>query len=227
MSTVDVVRRLAMISAPLGLIAFSFLHGAFSWAETQHLHTASNEEWISHLSNIKERWLVIHVAGVFLFPLLGLTVWWMLPPRGIASRISQAALALYVPLYIAVDAVLGIGSAILIHYRDSLPSAERSGAERALIALFFEPSAIDWLDQGASLAWRLGLFAAAIASWPTSGWRVALPLAVAGWTLGKSHFPPLGEAAGLALLVAVLMHLRAERLSLRTISESREIQMKA
>jgi hypothetical protein len=227
MSIADVVRRLAMISAPLALIAFSFLHGSFSWAETQHLHTASNEEWISHLSNVKERWLVIHVAGVFLFPLLALTVWWMLPPRGIATRISQAALAVYVPLYIAVDAVLGIGSAILIHYRDGLPPAERSGAESALIALFFEPSAIDWLDQGASLAWRLGLFAAAIAVWSTRGWRVSLPLAVAGWALGKSHFPPLGEAAGLALLVAAWMHLRGERLSPRTLPESREVQMKA
>ena len=64
-----------MVTAPLALIAFSFLHGSFSWAETQHLHVASNEEWIAHLSNIKERWLVIHVAGVFWFPLLGLTVW--------------------------------------------------------------------------------------------------------------------------------------------------------
>lgn len=216
-----------MVSAPLALVAFSFLHGSFSWAETQHLHTASNDEWIQHLSNIKDRWLVIHVAGVFLFPLLALTVWWMLPSRGVACRISQAALAAYGPLYIAVDAVLGIGSGILIHYRDALPPTERAGAESALIALFFEPSAIDWLDQGASLAWRVGVFAAAIAVWPTSGWRVSLPLAVAAWALGKSHFPPLGEVAGLALLVAVWMHLRVERPLLRTLSASDQVRMRA
>jgi len=208
MSIAGAARRVAMVSAPLALIAFSFLHGSVSWAETQHLHSASNEEWIQHLSNIKERWLAIHVAGVFLFPLLGLTVWWMLPPRGIASRISQAALAVYMPLYIAVDAVLGIGSAILIRYRDGLAPAERAGADGALAAIFFEPSVIDWLDRGASLTWRIGLVAAAIAVWRTSGWRVSLPLAVAGWALGTSHFPPLGEVAGLALLVAVWMHLR-------------------
>jgi hypothetical protein len=150
MSIAGAAKRLAMVSAPLALIAFSFLHGSFSWAETHHLHTASNEEWIQHLSNIKERWLAIHVAGLFLFPLLGLTVWWMLPPHGIASRISQAALAVYMPLYIAVDAVLGIGSAILIHYRRGLSPAERAGADGALAAIFFEPSVIDWLDQGAS-----------------------------------------------------------------------------
>jgi hypothetical protein len=204
---VDAAKRIAMLSAPVALIVFSFLHGRVSWAETQHLHTASNEEWIQHLSDIKEQWLAIHIAGVFLFPLLGLTVWWMLPLRGIASRISQAALVVYVPLYIAVDAVLGIGSAILIHYRDRLPITERAAADQALAALFFEPSAIDWLDQGASLAWRIALFAAAIAVWRTNGWRLSLPLVVAGWTLSKSHFPPLGEVAGLALLVAVWVHL--------------------
>lgn len=115
MSIASVAKPIAMLSAPLALIAFSFLHGSSSWAETRHLHTATNEEWIQHLSNIKQRWLVIHIAGVFLFPLLGLTVWWMLPASGISSRISQAALAVYVPLYIAVNAMLGIGSAILIH----------------------------------------------------------------------------------------------------------------
>lgn len=209
MSIAGVAKRVAMASAPVALIVFSFLHGSFSWAETQHLHTASAEEWIQHLSNIKARWLAIHIAGVFLFPLLGLTVWWMLPPRGIATRISQAALIVYIPLYIAIDAVLGIGSGILIHYRDALPPAERPGAEAALVALFFEPSAIDWLDQGASLAWHIALFAAAIAVWRINGWRLSLPLVVAGWTLGKSHFPPFGEVAGLALLVAVWVHLRA------------------
>src|SRR3954471_25038226 len=95
MRIASVAKRIGMIVAPLSLIAFSFLHGSFSWAETQHLHTASNDEWVQHLSHIKDRWLAIHLAGVFLFPLLGLTVWWMLPPRGIAARISQAALAVY------------------------------------------------------------------------------------------------------------------------------------
>jgi cbb3-type cytochrome oxidase subunit 1 len=84
MSIAGVARRLAMVSAPLALIAFSFLHGSFSWAETQHLHTASNEEWISHLSKIKERWLIIHVAGVFLFPLLGLSASRLEPFRSLA-----------------------------------------------------------------------------------------------------------------------------------------------
>lgn len=103
-----------MISAPIGLIAFSLSHGTLSWSETQHLANAGLDEWIQHLTNIQGRWLAAHIGGVFLFPLLGMTIWWMLPRRGILSSVSRGALIVYMPLYIAVDAVLGIGSSILI-----------------------------------------------------------------------------------------------------------------
>ena len=135
----------------------------------------------------------------------------MLPPSGLASHISRIALVIYAPLYIAVDAVLGIGSSIPLAYRQQLAPADRAGADGAFSALFFEASPIDWLDQGASIAWEVGALAAAIALWRTSGWRVSLPLAVAGWALGKSHSPPYGEVAGLALSVAVWQHTARAR----------------
>jgi hypothetical protein len=200
-----------MISAPAGLIAFSLAHGTLSWSETQHLRNAGVDEWIQHLTNIQGRWLAAHLSGVALFPLLGMTIWWMLPPRGIASKVSRVALMLYVPLYIAVDAVLGIGSSILIHYREGLAPSDRAGVDGAFEALFFEPSAIDWLDQGASITWEIGALAAALALWRYHGWRVSVPLAVTGWVLSKSHFPPYGAAAGLTLGIAVWQYLTLER----------------
>ena len=206
-----VTRYLVMRLAPVCLIVFSLLHGSLSWSETRHLAEAGPDEWIQHLTTIRTRWLAIHLAGVALFPLLALTIWWMLPASGLATRISQAALIIYAPLYVAVDAVLGIGSSILLNHRQQLAPADRAGADGAFSALFFEPSPIDWLDQGASIAWEVGAFAAAIALWRTSGWRVSLPLAVAGWALAKSHFPPYGEVAGLALLVAVWQHTARAR----------------
>ena len=207
----DIARRIAMISAPVGLIAFSLSHGTLSWSETQHLRNAGVDEWVQHLTNIQGRWLAAHIGGVALFPLLGMTIWWMLPPRGIASRVSRIALILYMPLYIAVDAVLGIGSSILIHYRQGLAPSDRAGTDGAFEALFFEPSAIDWLDQGASIAWEIGALSAALALWRDYGWRVSVPLAAAGWVLTKSHFPPYGVIAGLALGIAVWQYLILER----------------
>lgn len=207
MTTVDILKRMAMISAPIGLIAFSLSHGTLSWSETQHLGNAGLDEWIQHLTTIQGRWLAAHIGGVALFPLLGMTIWWMLPPRGILSSVSRAALVVYMPLYIAVDAVLGIGSSILIDYREGLAPSERAGVDHAFEALFFAPSAIDWLDQAASVSLRIGALAAALALWRDYGWRVSAPLALAGYVLARSHFPPYGAIAGLALGIAVWQYL--------------------
>jgi len=196
-----------MISAPIGLIAFSLSHGTLSWSETQHLANADRDVWIQHLTNIRGRWLAAHIGGIALFPLLGMTIWWMLPSRGIVSSVSRVALIIYMPLYVAVDAVLGIGSSILINYREGLAPPDRAGVDGAFEALFFERSAIDWLDQGASMALKIGTLAAAFALWRDHGWRVSLPLAVAGYVLARSHFPPYGAVAGLALGIAVWQYL--------------------
>ena len=148
-----------------------------------------------------------YVSGVSDAPLLGMTIWWMLPPRGIVSGASKVALTVYMPLYIAVDGVLGIGSSILIHYREGLAPSDRAGVDGAFEALFFAPSAIDWLDRSASIAWEIGALAAALALWRDYGWRVSVPLAAAGYLLAKSHFPPYGAFAGLALGIAVWQYL--------------------
>jgi hypothetical protein len=196
-----------MISAPLGLIVFSLSHSTLSWSHTQHLREAGLGEWIQHLTTVRGRWLAAHIAGVALFPMIGTTIWWMLPPRGIASTVARIALIVYVPLMIAVDAVLGIGSAILIDYREGLAASERAGVDGAFEALFLAPSAIDWLDWGAGIALKTGAVAAAIAVWGDRGWRVAAPLALGGWILAQSHFPPYGAIAGLALGMAVWQYL--------------------
>ena len=196
-----------MISTPIGLVAFSLSHGTLSWSETQHLRDAGLDEWIQHLTNIRGRWLAAHIGGVALFPLVGMTIWWMLPPVGIVSSVSKAALAVYVPLYVAVDAVLGIGSSILIAYREGLPASERAGVDHAFEALFFAPSAIDWLDQAAGIALMIGAVAAALALWRNYGWRVSAPVALAGYVLAQSHFPPYGAIAGILLGLAVWQYL--------------------
>ncbi len=200
-----------MISAPIGLIAFSLSHGTLSWSETQHLRDAGLEDWIQHITNNRRRWLAAHIGGVALFPLIGMTMWWMLPPRGIVSSVAKAALIVYVPLMIAVDAVLGIGSIILLDYREALPPADRAGVDGAFEALFFAPSVIDWLDQGASLALKIGALSGAVALWRDYGWRVSVPLAAAGYVLAQSHFPPHGAIAGLALGVAVWQYSQWNR----------------
>ena len=115
------------------------------------------------------------------------------------------------PLYVAVDAVLGLGSAVLVQYRQGLAPSDRAGADGALKALFFAPSAIDWLDQAASITWEI----AALGGSP----RTLAKLRLAGFGAadggrmgpGKSHFPPYGIVAGFALGIAVWQYLILER----------------
>jgi hypothetical protein len=211
MTIVDRARLIAMIVAPIGLVAFSLSHGTLSWSEMQHLRNAGLDEWIQHLTTIQGRWLAAHIGGVALFPLIGMAIWSMLPQRGIVSGVSRVALFVYMPLYVAVDAVLGIGSSILIDYREGLAPSDRGGVDGAIEALFFAPSAIDWLDQGASMALKIGSLAAALALWRGYGWRVSVPLASAGYVLARSHFPPYGAIAGLALGIAVWQYLVLEQ----------------
>jgi len=195
----DKARRVAMVAAPVGLVAFSLSHGTLSWSETRHLQSAGLEEWIQHLTSIQARWLAAHIGGVALFPLIGMTIWWMLPQRGIVSSVSRVALIVYVPLYVAVDAVLGIGSSILIHYREGLAPSDRAGVDVRSRPLFVAPSAIDWLDRGASIALEIGALAAALALLATVRLACVDAAGRGGCVLAQSHYPLYGAIAGLAL----------------------------
>ena len=110
---------------------------------------------------------------------------------GSCEQRQQGRLGRVCAAYIAVDAVLGIGSAILIDYREGLPLEARAGVDGAIEALFFAPSVIDWLDQGASLALKIGALTAALAVWRDFGWRVSVPLAVRGISACTESLPTL------------------------------------
>src|SRR5262245_40358517 len=114
-------KRGAMIVAPILLVGFSLLHGLDEVLAQGY--PPQPDEWIRYLGTIPGRWLALHVAGLGLFPLLGLVVLWMLPAGGAASRVSRLALAAYIVLYPAFDTLVGIGSSNLIRYRATLPPA--------------------------------------------------------------------------------------------------------
>jgi len=198
-----------MIAAPLSLSVLTLFHGL---EEIVSEGTPDSEAWVQYIATIENRWLVIHLLGLALFPLLGLTVLWMLPAEGRASRISRVALAVFIVLYPAFDGLVGIGSAILLDYRATLSSEGQAVLEPAIQRLFFDTGTpAFWLAVAASAAWSIGAIAAAVALWGQDGWRVGLPLFLAGVLLGIDHAPPMGTVAGLMLALAVWQFLVAER----------------
>lgn len=188
-------QRGVMIGAPLLLGCLLLLH--------PNSNGESPDEWVQQLASIRERWLLQHILQMPLFAVLGLIVLWMLPGRGTASQVSQIALGAYMVLYPAFDALVGIGSGFLLEQRSMLGAADQPVLDRALQALFFDPTGVPLrMAIVASTSWSVGAVAGAISLWRPAGWQVAAPLLVSGVALGVGHVPPLGPLAGVMLATA-------------------------
>ena len=202
------------------MIAFSLVHG-LDWVLMHGMHE-DYDAFLAYIVQIRQRWLAVHVAGLVLFPLLGVAIWWMLPPDRWASRVSQVGLAGYIVLYSAFDAIAGIGSAVLADYRQGLPEDQRSAVDGAIWSLLGESDPTYYLAETASYAWLLGTLAAAVALWPAHGWRVAVPLVLGGAVFFESHFPPFGAIAGALLTIAAWQFLRLTRRTPPTLERTAE-----
>ena len=102
-------------------------------------------------------------------------------------------------LYAAFDAMVGIGTALLLDYRQAAPPPERPIVDGVIVHLLMSSDTTYRFGLVASLAWGVGALAAAIA---LRDWRVSVPPVAAGGLLAWSHFPPYGAAAGLMLAIA-------------------------
>ena len=116
------------------------------------------------------------------------------------------ALIVYALLYVAVDAVLGIGSSILIDYRAGLAPGIASGQTVHSRRCSSRHRRSTGSIEAPALPWKSAHWCA-LALWRDYGWRVSLPLATAGYVLAQGHFPPYGAIAGLALGIAVWQYL--------------------
>jgi hypothetical protein len=189
----------------------ALFHPGFDVLLTNPGFELTSENWVRHISTLWGWWLLLHILQLPLFALLGLTVLWMLPAQGRASQVSRYALGVYLVLYPAFDALVGIGSGILLQHRATLPAASQAVLDPAIGRLFFDPSSAAFLIAGvASMAWTVGVVAAAIARWRHGGWRVGLPLILAGLALGFDHSVPFGTLACLFVGLAVWRFLSLE-----------------
>jgi hypothetical protein len=145
-------------------------------------------------------WTTLHVLQVPLFALLGFAVFLLV--RGLDSRaatISRYAIAVFIVVYPAFDAAVGIASGILSRISTS------PELEAGLQQLFWGPVTGSMAIVG-SVSWLVALLAAAWA------WRIrgapALAvgaLALSGVLLAVGHIRPLGPLACLFFLIGAAM----------------------
>jgi hypothetical protein len=83
-------------------------------------------------------WIALHVAQVPLFALLGLTVWRLVRDlEGGAARVCGRALAVFVVVYPAFDAAVGVGSGVVLRALAPATAEQVAATEPAMQALFW------------------------------------------------------------------------------------------
>jgi hypothetical protein len=145
-------------------------------------------------------WSTLHLLNLGLFAVLGLAVYLLLDGvHNAAATLSRVALALFVPLYCAFDALAGLGTGLLARLASRLPS-DQAGVAESLIDRYWSSGTINGLSVAGSIAWVIALLSAAVAATAPERRRPAAIAAVAiflagGWA--RTHlFTGAGGMSG-------------------------------
>lgn len=152
------------------------------------------------------RYIAIHVALLFMLPLLGIALWLLLDGlSSAAATIARAAIPVALVFYAAFDALVGIAAGVLSRETVAMSGAERIGTE-ALAARWLEiPMPLPIVSTLGVVSWTVALLAAALAHYQVrSPWLAVAGLALAGPLFGFGH-PYFTGVIGMAgLLTATL-----------------------
>jgi hypothetical protein len=85
------------------------------------------------ITDVVNRWLIVHVGQLILTPFLFLAVWRLLDGlSSAAATISRAALVVWTVFFSAYDTTQGIATGILTRWANDLAGAEQAAVARAI-----------------------------------------------------------------------------------------------
>jgi hypothetical protein len=171
--------------------------------ETAHPALWPSDPIFPMIHPIATWWTVLHVVQVPLFALLGLAVLFLVEKlKGPFATISRYSIVLFIVIYPAFDAAVGISSGLICR---KLSAADGSLIEGALQEIFWGPVTGTMAIIGSG-AWLIALVCAAVAFRKSgASIAVAVALVLSGLLLAISHVRPFGPLACLCFLVAVLL----------------------
>jgi hypothetical protein len=163
---------------------------------------------IRELAGATATWLNVHLALLVAVPLIGVVVWRLL--RDVDNRaatVSRLLLAPAVALYAAFDALLGIGTGVLMRGVHHLHDHHHDGAWALAQHWWDVPLPIMLVSIFGPLCWALAIGAAALAHrLAGSHWLVVVGLALTAVVFAWGHPGVTGVIAMGGLLTAVLVH---------------------
>ena len=160
------IRQLLLFSPPV-------LVGALNLAHPM-VHPPVYSEVLQHL----DWWLRLHLINLLLFPLLGLAAYLLVQDVGnVAATVSRVAIAVFVPIYAAFDALMGIGTGTLVQISQMVPAEQRASAASVANA-FYDSATLYAIAAAGSIAWVVAMLAAAVAFNPPQRRRWVAVVAV-------------------------------------------------
>jgi len=152
-------------------------------------------------------WTTLHILNLAGFPLVGLAAYLLKNVHNTAATVSKAAIAVFVPVYEAFDALAGIGTGTLVQ-QVSLLSPDKAVVFEPTIDAFWKSPTIYAIAAVGSIGWIIAMLAAAIAFTQPERRRLVAVIAVmiffvGGWA--RSTFvSPDGSNIGFGWWLVVL-----------------------
>jgi hypothetical protein len=165
------------------------------------LHPVGGTSFYDAIADNEARWLAVHLAGLVLFPAMEIVVWQLLRGMpGRAARVARYALVPFGVLYLAWEAVIGIGSWALVH------AGQPESAVNALVQspIIGDPGVIGQLG---SLGWITALIGTALA-YRAAGAPTRTVVLIGLGSAMVMHPPPFGPIALVALAVGIHLAVR-------------------
>jgi hypothetical protein len=172
------------------------------------------DEFYEAVADALTRWLTVHVGTMLFIPLMAAVMFLLLRGiEGTAARVSRIALAVFAVVYLVYEAVIGIGTGLLVDNLDGFPASERAD----LVEDYVESPLITVFETLGSAGWVVAAIAAAIPlSRRADGRRsmavvLLLVLSAVPITFHVTPFGPVGLAMFIAAVLLVVRDRSAAR----------------
>jgi len=145
------LRYIFIFIPPLGVGALNVLHPI--------AHAPLYEGILHHV----DWWIGLHLLNLAGFPLIGFAAF--LLTNGIRTPVailSRTAAAVFIPIYAGFDALMGIGTGILVKVVSTL-SPDQRGAVEPVLDSYWNSDIIVATAVVGSIAWTIALLSAAVA----------------------------------------------------------------